>query len=206
MNTVKAEGVILKRRNFGEADRILTVFTDKLGKISVMAKGVRRISSRRAGNVELLNRVAMFLHQGKGMPILTEAKALETYPKLKSDLTLSTYSFHILELVDKLTAQDQENSFLYKMLIIILEKLSKNPRQILVRAFEVKTLSGLGFANFSGDLKLLSDLETQSWEEIEGMKIEEREAMELERRLRYHIEKVIEGSLKSRQLLNKIHG
>lgn len=206
MSTVKAEGIILKRRNFGEADRILTVFTDKLGKISVMAKGVRRISSRRAGNVELLNRVAMFLHQGKGMPILTEAKALETYPKLKSDLTLSTYSFHILELVDKLTAYDQENSFLYSMLVTILEKLSQNPRQILVRAFEAKTLSGLGFASFSNDLKLLSDLESMKWEEIERMEIKQEEAMELEMRLRYHIEKVIEGSLKSRQLLKKIHG
>ncbi len=206
MVAVKTEGVILKRRNFGEADRILTVFTDKMGKISVMAKGVRRISSRRAGNVELLNRVIMFLHQGKGMPILTEAKALDTYPKLKADLTLSTYSFHILELVDKLTAQEQENSFLYRMLITILEKLSQNPRQILVRAFEAKTLSGLGFANFSSDLKLLSDLENMTWDEIERMEIKEEEAMELERRLRYHIEKVIEGTLKSRQLLKKLHG
>jgi len=73
MRGFKTEGIVLKRRNFGEADRILTVFTKDRGKISVLAKGVRRITSRRAGNVELLNRVSIFLHQTRGMPILTEA-------------------------------------------------------------------------------------------------------------------------------------
>ena len=92
----KTEGIILKRRNFGEADRILTVFSLQRGKISVLAKGVRRITSRRAGNVELLNRVSMFLYPGKQFLILTEAESLETYPKLKGDLTLSTYAYHII--------------------------------------------------------------------------------------------------------------
>ena len=66
----KTEGIILRRRDFGEADRILTVFSLHRGKISVIAKGVRRITSRRAGNVELLNRVQMFLYPGKQFLIL----------------------------------------------------------------------------------------------------------------------------------------
>ena len=151
MQSVKAAGIILKRRDFGEADRILTVFSQKMGKISVLAKGVRKITSRRAGNVELLNRVLMYLHKGKNFWILTEAVSIDTYQKLKEDLTLSTYAYHIIELVDKLTAENQENFILYDHLINLLERLSKNPRQILIRAFEVKILSNLGFADFTPD-------------------------------------------------------
>ncbi len=215
MRTLKTEGIVLKRRNFGEADRIVTVFTLQKGKISVLAKGVRRITSRRAGNVELLNRVSMYLFLGKGMPILTEAEGLETYQKLKEDLTLSTYAFHIIELIDKMTAEDQENRILYQHLLEVLRKLSTNPRQILIRAFEVKILSDLGFVSFQ-DTKpglstkvqtgfvhsLLKDLETNKWDKIEKMVVKEKEALELERVLRYHLERVIEGKLKSRRFLN----
>lgn len=213
MRGIKVEGVILKRRNLGEADRILTVFSHQLGKISVLGKGVRRITSRRSGNVELLNRVLMYLHQAKTFLILTEAISLDTFQKIKSDLTLSTYAYHIIELVDKLTAENQEHRILYEHLVQVLERLEKNPRQILIRAFEIKILSVLGFIDFSsksyvytlgvssGTGKILEDLQFISWDEIEKIKIDEKQAMELERVLRYHLEKVMESSLKSRKFL-----
>lgn len=212
MRSFKTEGIILKRRNFGEADRILTVFTPHRGKISVLAKGVRRITSRRGGNVELLNRVMIYLYQGKGMPILTEASSLDTFGKLKEDLILSTYGYHILELVDKLTAENQGNRGLYEHLVEVLKRLSRNPRQILVRAFEAKILSSLGFISFPNPgmapkspsvivNKILGQLESMRWDEIEKIEINEKEALELERVLRYHVERVIEGSLKSRKFL-----
>lgn len=214
MQGIKVEGIILKRRNLGEADRILTVFSLQKGKISVLAKGVRRITSRRAGNVELLNRVSMYLHQAKTFLILTEATSLDTYQKLKEDLTLSTYAFHIIELVDKLTAENQESRILYEYLVNLLQRLSRNPRQILVRAFETKVLSSQGFVNFRdfrdfGEVRenvkeILGKLEVLSWDEIEKLQINEKEALELERVLRYHVERVIEGRLKSRQMLGRI--
>ncbi len=214
MQGFKVEGIILKRRNLGEADRILTVFSLQKGKISVLAKGVRKVSSRRSGNVELLNRVLMYLHPAKSFLILTEAESFDTFQKIKEDLTLSTYAFHIIEMVDKLTAEAQENRFLYENLVYVLQKLSKNPRQIFIRAFEVKILAILGFANFEEGLGLgiedknilniLQDLERLSWDSIEKLTINEKEALELERVLRYQIERVIEGKLKSRQLFKKL--
>lgn len=204
MRGFKTEGVILKRRNFGEADRILTVFTPYKGKITVLGKGLRRITSRRAGNVELLNRSILYLHQGKGMPILTEAQTLQSYQKIKMDLTLSTYAYHILELVDKLTAENQENRRVYSDLVEVLERLSENPRQIFIRAFEAKILVNLGFVSFSDIGGSLKELEVFSWDEIEKISITEKQAMEFERVLRYHLERVIEGSLKSRKFLKWI--
>lgn len=214
MHGIKVEGIILKRRNLGEADRILTVFSLQKGKISVLAKGVRRITSRRSGNVELLNRSSMYLHQAKTFLILTEASSLNTFQKIKSDLTLSTYAYHIIELVDKLSAENQENRILYEHLVEVLRRLERKPRQILIRAFEAKILSNLGFMSFYentreiggiGEIReILKKLENFSWDEIEKMEIKEKEAMELERVLRYHIERALEGSLKSRLFLKKL--
>ncbi len=201
MQGFRVEGVILRRRNLGEADRILTVFTHQRGKITVLAKGVRRITSRRGGNVELLNRSIMYLHPAKSFLILTEASVLDTYDKLKSNLTLSTYAFHIIELIDKLTAENQPNELLYELLVNLLQRLSRNPRQILVRAFEAKILTNLGFVSFDGILKKLAEI---SWDEIEKLEINQKEALELEQVLQYHIEAVLEAPLKSRQMLRKL--
>lgn len=207
----KDEGVVLKRRDFGEADRLLTILTRNHGKLTVLAKGVRRITSRRAGNIELLNRVVIYLHKGKNFNILTEATALDSYPKLKENLTLSTYAYHLIELVDKLTAMEQENRVVYDQFTEVLKILSKNPRQIFIRAFEVKLLSNLGFwslanvKDLSREIKdLLYIFEYSDWTEIEQIKVEEKEALELERILRYYIEEIIEGKLKSRQFLGKL--
>src|SRR5690242_266710 len=144
MPTVTTEGLILKRINFGEADRVLTVLTDRYGKISAIARGVRKITSRRAGNIEVLNRVKLHLFKAKSYT-LSEAESIDTFQKIKDNLTLSTYAFHILELIDRLVPEEQKNPNIYSLVLETLELLKTSPRQIFIRSFEVKLLSLLGF-------------------------------------------------------------
>ncbi len=210
MPAFTTEGIIIKRRNFGEADRILTMLTPFRGKITVMAKGVRRITSRRGGNVELLNRVNLHLFQGSGMPVLSEAESVETYDKLKSDLVLSSYASHIMELLDRLIAENQANPEVYQLAKAALDILQENPRQVFIRAFEVKLLSILGFWSLSqvetsAETKnLLEKLGDSDWLTISRLKISKEQALEVERILRYYIEKVLESSLKSVQIIQKL--
>src|SRR5437773_1848962 len=133
MPAVTTEGLILKRKDFGEADRVLTVLTQRYGKISVIAKGVRKITSRRAGNIEVLNLVKLHLFKAKNYN-LSEAESIETFQKLKGNLTLSTTSFHIIELVDRLVPEEQKNERLFDLVVAVLKVLVENPRQIFVRA------------------------------------------------------------------------
>jgi DNA repair protein RecO (recombination protein O) len=145
MHSYKLEGIIIKRKNFGEADRILTVFTKNRGKISIVAKGVRKISSRRGAHVELLNQSIIGIYEGK-MPILTEAEAINHYSGLKNDLKKAGYAFYICELVDGLLAEHQENRAIYSLLEQTLYDLEiiKNPRP-LIKRFEEEMLILLGF-------------------------------------------------------------
>lgn len=210
MPAVTTEGLILKRSNFGEADRVLTVLTDRFGKISVIARGVRKITSRRAGNIEVLNRVKLHLFKSKSYT-LSEAESIQTFDRLKENLTLSTTAFHIIELINRLTPEEQKNPRLYNLTVAILQILEKNPRQIFVRAFEVKLLVILGFWSVDAikDLDsetriLLHRLEFSSWEEIETMEINQDQAIALERILRYYLEKILESSLKSVKVMSKL--
>lgn len=213
MPSLITEGLIIKRHNFGEADRILTVLTDRYGKISVVARGVRKITSRRAGNIELLNLVKLHLFKAKSYT-LTEAESISTFPKLKQNLVLTTSAFHILELIDRLVAEGQPHRDLFDLTVAMLKLLERNPRQILLRAYEVKTLSILGFWGIRairelGEVdpkieQLLNTLESSSWTEISLLTLSEAEAVALERLLRYYIEKILESDLKSVKVMRDI--
>lgn len=220
MPTFSTEGIIVKRKNFGEADKLLTVITPYKGKITILAKGVRKITSRRGGNVELLNKVKLHFFQGQGMPVLSEAVSLETFPKIKSDLIFSTYASHIAEIAERFLPENQPNPQAYSLLLIALSLLEKNPRQIFIRAYEVKLLTVLGFwgglegsegkegleglEGLGGLEKILEKLQKESWEEIGNLEINKNQALELERILRYYIEKVLEGKLRSLEIIQKL--
>lgn len=210
MPSFTTEGIILKHSNYGEADRVLTILTPFKGKISVVAKGIRRITSRRAGNVEPLNQVKLHLFQGPGIPILTEAQSIQTFPKIKSELSLSANGSHIVEITEKLSAENQANTAVYRLLLAVLQIIEKTPRQIFIRAYEVKLLTVLGFWSLNQiqasveTMKLLDKLQRKSWSEIADIKINEAQALDLERILRYYLEKVLESSLKSIRVLDQL--
>lgn len=145
MNSYRIEAIVIKRRNYQEADRILTVFSKQKGKIQVLAKGVRKITSRRSSHVELLNLCVIGVHEGK-MPVLTEAESLNHYPSLKNDLRKAGYAFYVCELIDGMLAEHQENRAVFGLLEATLLELEivKDPRP-LIKRFEQELLILLGF-------------------------------------------------------------
>lgn len=145
MRSYRVEGIILKRKDFGETDRILTVFAKHRGKIKIVAKGVRKISSRRAPHVELLNQSILTVHEGK-LPILTEAETINHFSGLKNDLKKAGYAFYICELVDGLNPLHQENRSVFSLLERTLYDLEiiQDPRP-LIKRFEQEILILLGF-------------------------------------------------------------
>lgn len=125
MATYRTEGIILKRSNFGETDKILTVLTRQHGKLKVLAKGVRKITSRRAGSVELFNHSLLFLAVGKTFDLLTEARPLATFPRLRRNLNKVAATFYLVELADKLLPEKQENRLVFNLLSQTLARLEK---------------------------------------------------------------------------------
>ena len=146
MRTFVVEGIVVRRRNVGEADRILTVFTKQYGKMTVRAVGVRKISSKRSSHIEPLNHVVMSLYQGKGMAILTEITTLDSFSPLKENLQRIGFAYHLCELVDGLCPEGQENSAVFQLLQNVLPELSTAENMVeRMHDFEVALLTQLGY-------------------------------------------------------------
>ncbi len=147
MRTHKIEGIILKRQNLGEADRILTVLSKSNGKIQVLAPGVRRITSRRSPHIELLNLSELSLYRTSTfLPIITEACTIEDFSIIKDDLEKIGYAYYICELINNLCAENQENKEVFFLFKETLSNLSeKTDGKLVVKYFEKELLSQLGF-------------------------------------------------------------
>src|SRR5688572_16598982 len=110
--------IVLKRLNFGEADRILTLFSRHRGKFSAIAKGVRKTTSRKAPHVELFSHAKLYFALGYNLPIVTQAETIDDYSHLKNNLETAKLAFHLLEVLDKLTAEDETHTDIFDQLAI----------------------------------------------------------------------------------------
>lgn len=162
MRTFKTEGIIIKRRNYGEADRIVTVLTKYHGKLHLKASGVRKITSRRSAHLELLNHTLLTVHQATSFSIVTEAEALNDFSGIKNDLTKVGLSYHICELVDGLCPEGQDQQAGFMLLKKTLERLVTSSDPVLtIHEFEVELLTVLGY--WHGQPEMTAKLDTQDF-------------------------------------------
>ena len=117
------EAVVLRRTDFGEADRILTLFTPSYGKVRAIAKGARRTTSRLAGHLEPFARTQLLLATGRELDIVTQAEARERLDRLRDDLWHATGAWYIAELVDRFLEDADPHPRLYRLFTTTLRLL-----------------------------------------------------------------------------------
>ena len=146
MATYKTEGIIIKRINFGEADKILTIFTKHYGKIRALAKGVRRTTSRKGGNLELFNWLILFLAKGRNLDIVTEVQVKDSFLDFRKDLKKVGTAYYFCELVDRLCPDRQKSQEVFNLLVEAFKQLTINNKQLtIIHDFEAPLLEELGF-------------------------------------------------------------
>lgn len=145
------EGVVLKRFNYGESDRILTIFTKDHGKITALAKGVRKINSKKAPHIETFTKSAFSFVRTGSMLLLLEAASINQFQALKSNLETTKLSFHATELIDKLLEESETNLSLYQDFLTMLEYLDNTStatlkkQEIAIARFQLRLIKNLGF-------------------------------------------------------------
>ena len=144
--TLRTEAIVLRHSDWGEADRILTLFSQEAGKLRAIAKGVRKPRSRKAGHLEPFTRVNLMLAQGRDLWIVTQAETVDAYLPLREDLVRVGYAAYAIELLDRFTYEEGENRSLFKLLSETLDRISSEVDPALpVRYYEVRLLDLLGF-------------------------------------------------------------
>jgi DNA repair protein RecO (recombination protein O) len=144
--TYKTEAIVMRRTDIGEADRILTLLTPEHGKTRVVAKGIRKLTSRKAGHLELLTRVDLLIAHGRDLDLVTQAQSLDMYAAIRSDLNRLAYASYTIELLDRFTVELQEAGEMYTLLRWTLTLLNEGAEpERLARFVELKILELAGY-------------------------------------------------------------
>ncbi|MEK7166256.1 MAG: DNA repair protein RecO [Patescibacteria group bacterium] len=156
IRTYKVNAIVLARRNIGEADKLITLFTKEYGKKKVLAKGIRRVSSRRAPYLEQFSYIQALIRVGKTLDYLTEVSPLGTFSFIRQRLERIGFAYIVSELTDRLTAENQEAEVIFDDLVAFMERLNqkemqRSEAQQLTILFKKNILTTLGFIgrNFS---------------------------------------------------------
>ncbi len=142
----RTTGIVLRRRDFDESDRILTVLTPDRGKVTLLAKGARKVGSRKAPHVDLFKQVDLLVHQGRNFGIISQAETVRTFPSLGEDLKCLAAAHYLAELADAFVGEDEEGTGVYELLLEALSWLDAggDPR-LVQRYFELHLLDVEGF-------------------------------------------------------------
>ena len=142
----RLDGIIIRRSDYGEADRIVTVYTPDRGKLRLMAKGVRKITSRKAGHVELFMLTDLLVAKGRTWDIISQAEIVEPYRALREDLDLVSHAYYLAELIDRFTEEHDSNRPLFELLALTLARISDPATlELSLRYFELHLLSLVGY-------------------------------------------------------------
>jgi len=138
---------VLRHSDYGEADRILTLYTRQLGKIRAIVKGARKLTSRKAGHLEPFAHVQLQLSTGRDLFIVSQADTVDAYLPLRDDLLLTGHASYAIELLDRFTYEDNlENPTLFRLLTETLSRLaSRSDPWLAIRYYEIRLLDELGF-------------------------------------------------------------
>src|SRR5919205_2105634 len=141
----RTEGVIIRRSDFGEADRLLTLITPQ-GKRRVVAKGARKTTSRLAGHIELFTHASLLLAVGRNLDIVTQSVILHSFDRLRGDLRRIGAAYYAAELIDRLIEEEDENRPAFDLLVATLQALDTSRNlNLALRFYELRLLGYLGY-------------------------------------------------------------
>ncbi len=125
---VKTEAVVLRSMRYGEADRILHVYTPNRGRLSAIAKGVRRARSRFGGRLEPFFRLRLELHEGRSdLLTVTGAQTVEGYPRLRTDARALDAAARACDAVGRLFETPEPHPAVFNLLCRRLSLLDEAP-------------------------------------------------------------------------------
>jgi DNA repair protein RecO (recombination protein O) len=144
----KTEAIVLRTMDLGEADRVLTVLTPRLGKLRVIAKGVRRPRSRIGGALQPFSDVQLVLAVGRTFDVVTSSALEDPHLGLRNDLHSTAAAWYLVELADRFCegAADSHDAFrLLAQGLSALDAGSEVAREVVARWYELALLDAMGF-------------------------------------------------------------
>lgn len=141
----KCEGIVIKSINYGETNKIVTLYTREWGKVGVMVRGAKKTNSRLASVTQPFVYGHFLVQRSNGLGLLQQGDIVSSMRRLKEDIFLTAYASYIVELTDKCTEEKKPNPFHFELLYQTLNFMNEEyDKEILANIYEMKMLNVLG--------------------------------------------------------------
>ena len=141
-----SEAIVLARRKYSEADRILIVFSKDFGKLALIAKGVRKLKSKKRGHIEVFNHIKFSAAKTRGLDIITEAEVINTFSRIRKNLKKVALAYYFMEVVGKTTQEEEKHKEVFDLILKYLQRTEKERGLKKIRLeFVQELLTTLGF-------------------------------------------------------------
>lgn len=145
MPILKVESIVLKQSDFSEADKIVTIYSKQLGKISCVAKGIKRSKSKLRGSVLPFTHSSLMLYKGKSLYTITGADIIKSFITLRKDILLLSYATYCLELLDSFTIEEEPNLQIFILVVTTFHLLQIIDPWVALKYFEIRLLRFSGY-------------------------------------------------------------
>lgn len=146
MPVYKMEGIVIRRVNLGEADRLVTLYARDHGKITAAAKGARKPKSRFAGRLELFTHLKALLAVGRTLDVVSQVEVVEPFAAVRKDLGRLGYASYVAEIADRATADREPAPEIFKALREALEVVRDGDAELGGLWFSARILRLIGYA------------------------------------------------------------
>lgn len=154
-HTFSSEGIVLGRKNFGESDRIISILSKDRGRVALIAKGVRRLTSKKRGHLEVFSHIKFQAIATGGLSIISEVETVDDYKEIRKSLAKVSLAYYFVEVIGKSTNEEEKNDKLYKLISTYFSKLRNEKKlKTLRKDFIYDIVTCLGFWP---DGKVMSD-------------------------------------------------
>jgi DNA repair protein RecO (recombination protein O) len=222
--TYKTEVIVIRQISFGEADRILTLYSPDLGKIRAVAKGIRRHKNKLRGQLELVSRASVSISRGRNLDTINEAKTIDSYRPVREELERLTIGLYLAELTDNFGNSINLHNLMRRFELNLLKHSGFDPE--LYHCIECQNeleqrdhlfscpSGGVVCTNCRSSTDVLLPLSVNSmkflrfvereplFENLENLKVSTKSQTEVQHLLRTYLRYVSERRLKTTELLD----
>lgn len=145
LKVYKIEAVVLRAFDCGNADKILVLYSKERGKVKVMAHGITKPTSRKRGATQLFSHSRFLINKGRDLDTVSQGEAIEIFSAFRNSLEIIVYASYLVELLEAITPEEEANPQLFELLLTIMHLLPAGEPEMLVRSFEIRLLSLLGY-------------------------------------------------------------
>ncbi|MBO0959464.1 DNA repair protein RecO [Neobacillus sp. MM2021_6] len=141
----KCEGIVIRTTDYGETNKIVTLYTREWGKVGVMARGAKKSNSRLSSITQLFTHGYFLVNRGSGLGSMQQGEIVSSLRSIGEDIFLTAYASYIVELTDKCTDEKKPNPFLFELLFQTLHFMNEGYEpDILMNIYEMKMLNVMG--------------------------------------------------------------